>query len=97
MKTRPTSVPIPPDQTVAMLQASKELVNAWLESGLADCAYGFPAGDGFCIANHDSHETLMDTIVEYPQYPFMDWEITPLVDANYSFDKFIAYFKSQAG
>jgi hypothetical protein len=86
---------MPPQQRVALLEASKEMMQAWLEQGRMECAYGFPTGGGFCIGSYDSHEALMDTLLEYPHYPLMDWEITPLVDADYGFDKFIEYFKKQ--
>lgn len=82
---------------VAIFEAAKEHTNARLADGRFECAYGFLAGEGFCIANYDSHEVLMDDLLIYPQYPFMEWEITPLVDANHSYDQFIKHAKEKVG
>jgi muconolactone delta-isomerase len=94
MRSR-SGVTIPPEEMLAILRASKEFVNARLQDGTFECAYGFPEGDGFCVASYDSHEALMDDLLQYPQYPIMEWEITPLVDANHGFGKFIEYTEKQ--
>ena len=82
---------------MAILQASKEFTNARLQDGTFDCAYGYLTGDGFCVANYDSHAALMEDLMTYPQFPSMDWEVTPLVDADAGFDKWIEYFEKRAG
>ena len=97
MRMEGRQIQMPPEQTIAILQASKEHTMARLTDGRFDCAYGFPEGDGFCVANYDSHEALMDDLLTYPQYPLMDWVITPLVGAEHSYDRFIEYLKKQVG
>lgn len=93
---RPSAVPIPPEKAVGLFKAAKEWINAHLASGKHDCHYIFPDGGGFAIANADSHEEVMDQVLDYPMYPFLDWEIKALCDSDHSYDKMIEFWQKLA-
>ena len=74
-----------PVQAVAtVLQTTKEYVNGELSSGRADCVYLFAAGDGsgMGIANADSPEQLVETLLKHPEYENFEWDVRPLCDFN---------------
>jgi hypothetical protein len=77
-------------QAVAsVLQTTKEYVHGELTSGRADCVYLFASGDGsgMGIANADSHEQLVETLLGHPEYQNFEWEIQPLCDFDRVIDK----------
>ena len=90
---KPGRAPIPPERAVALLQAAREWVNTQLADGRIECHYVFPDGGGFTISNADSHEAVLDGLLEYPLYPFMSWEVKPLCDWSHSYDKYIEFWK----
>lgn len=90
--------PIPRELGVRLYQAAKEWLKARLAEGKLDCTYIFPdLSGGLAIANADSHEEVLDDLLDYPLYPFFDWEVTPVCDWSHSFDKLIEYFQKVAG
>ena len=93
---QPGPTPMPPQQAAGLLQATKEWINARLADGTMDCHYVFPEGGGFVISNADSHETVLDALLEYPLYPFMTWEVKALCDWSHSYDKFIELWQKLA-
>jgi muconolactone delta-isomerase len=93
---QPGPAPMPPEQAVGLLQAAKEWMNARLADGRVDCHYVFPQGGGIIISNADSHEALMDGLLEYPLFPFMTWEIKALCDWSHGTGKFIELFQKVA-
>ncbi len=97
MKTRPNNSPLPLEQEVSILQASREFVNARIQDGRFDCAYGYVHGEGFCVANAESPEALMADLLSFPAFPRFNWEIVPLVEFNASYDAWIAFFKERIG
>ncbi len=99
MKFAITTTPLgnlPPEMAEPLFQAAK----AWLadrkNDGTLDVTHGFPEGGGLSIANAGSHEELMNTIRSFPLFPFIRWDIRPLVDINVSFDSAIAMFAKMA-
>ena len=50
-------------------------------------------GGGFAITNADSHEEVTDSLLEYPLYPFFNWEVKPLSDWSHSYDKLAELFQ----
>jgi hypothetical protein len=85
-------------ETWGPLDASNQ---KWVSARLADstfeCHYGFPDLGSLAIVNGDSHEALLDGILDCPAYPFFEWEVTPLCDWQHMYDKNIAYFEKLAG
>ena len=58
--------------------------------------HGFPEGGGVAVTNADSHEDLMASMREFPLFPFVEWQVHPLVDINRSLDSAIEMFRSMA-
>lgn len=95
--TRNPQIPLPPELAAKLFEAAK----AWFEKGFAegvhDCHYVFPETNaGFSISNADSHEEMQERLLDYPLYPFFDWEIRPLCEWGSSYDKSIVFFKKMA-
>ena len=82
-----------PEIAGGVFQAGKEWLNAGVADGTLDFVHGFPAGGGVAVANADSHEALMDRLREFPLFPFVDWDVRPLVDINQSLDSAIQLFQ----
>ncbi len=61
--------------------------------GTFDCHYAFVDLGGLTIANAESSEAIFDMILDYPLYPFFEWEVTALCNWEQSYDKNIEYFK----
>jgi muconolactone delta-isomerase len=80
-----------------LFQATKEWVDALLADGTFDCHYGFSDLGALSIVNADSHEALLDKILECPVYPYFNWEIKALCDWQHIYDKNIEYFKKLGG
>ena len=75
---------------LATNKAAKAFIEEMLASGQFECAYQFVTGGGIAIANIDSAEEMWQKLVEYPLYSQFDWEVEPLVDLNFVFEKAIA-------
>ena len=88
---------LPPKQIAALLQAARKYMNALLADGTADCAFTFPDGAGVAILNADTHEALMDLLLEFPLYTLSVWDIKPLCDIDHFYDKFLEVLQEQKG
>jgi hypothetical protein len=89
--------PMDPKMGIGLFQAAKQWINAQLADGTMDLHYvHIDTGAGFAISNADSHEELYTKILEYPLYPFFDWEVIGLVDWSHSYDKNIELFQKIA-
>ena len=86
-----------PENPIAVLQAAKEHLNAKLADGTLDCIYNVVGTMGMAIVNADSHEELTEQLMAYPQYPFGDFEVHALGDANHFFDKTIEMMQKMGG
>jgi hypothetical protein len=83
-------VPMEPKMAVGLFQAAKQWVSAELAAGRVDLHYMHAdGGAGFVIANGASHEGILDRLLEYPMYPFNDWEVIPLVEWSHAYDRMI--------
>ena len=78
------------------LKRTRDWVNAKLADGTLDCAYSFPAGGGFFIFNADSHEDLMQKIIDFPLRPLTELEIQPICDFNKATDMVVDSIKDLA-
>jgi muconolactone delta-isomerase len=74
--------PMPPGAIAEVLSAQRDWLNAKLDDGTVDCAYGFVGGGGMGIVNADSVEEVHALIVGSPGFPIGDNEIRPLGDLN---------------
>ena len=87
---------LPPEAAGALFEAAREWIDGNKKDGIIESQYAFLAGGGVTISNADSHEQLMNEIREFPLFPFISWDVRPLVDINQSFDSAIAMFKRMA-
>ena len=86
--------PAPPP--VELVRSSQEWINARLADGRIECCYAFVGGGGFSVAKADSHEEMMDELLDYPLSPFVDYEVRPLVGLDHAFKRFIALAEQMA-
>ena len=87
---------LPPEAAGALFRAAKEWIAAKTRDGTIDSIHAFPAGGATVISNADSHEALMRDVREFPLFPFVSWDIRPLVDINESIDSAIEMFQRMA-
>ena len=91
-------VPMPTERAAELFQGAKAWMNARLADGRLECHYVFAGlGGGFAVRNADSHEQVLDELLDYPLYPFFDWEVHSLCDYGHSYDKLTEYFQRLAG
>ena len=87
---------LPPEAAGQLFQAARQWLDGKVRDGTLDIVHGFPAGGGVSISNADSHEELMRDIRDFPLFPFVSWDIRPLVDLHQSFDSAIEMFGKMA-
>ena len=81
--------PMPPP--IEMIRAGREWIEERSADGTFEAVYAFPEGGGMSISEHDSHDELMDTLLEYPLSPFVQYEVKALVDREAAFERFEAF------
>ena len=91
MKFLVTVTPGPMPPTPELVKAAREWIEEKRDDGTFEAVYAFPQGGGCSIGENDSHEQLMDMLMEYPLSPFVSYDVRPLVDADAAFDRFDAY------
>ena len=90
-------MPMDPKMGISLFQAAKKWTNARLADGTMDLQYvHVDTGAGFAITNADSHEEVYDRLLDYPLYPFFDWEVIGLVDWSHAYDKNIELLQKMA-
>ena len=87
---------LPPDIAEGVFQAGKDWLNAQVANGTLDFVHGFPEGGGVAVSNADSHEELMARMRDFPLFPFVEWQVQPLVDISRSLDSAIEMFRGMA-
>ncbi len=87
---------LPPQLAEPLFQATKQWLADKKTDGTIDITHGFPEGGGLSIANANSHEDLMNTIRGFPLFPFVEWDIRPLVEINESLDSAAGVFRKMA-
>jgi hypothetical protein len=86
---RPTGLPPP----IEAVKAAREWLETRVEDGTFECIYAFPTGGGVSIGENESHEQLMDEMLDYPLSPFVEFRVEPLVEIGAAFDRFIPYME----
>ena len=82
-----TPGPIPPP--VELVRSAQEWLDGRLSDGRIECCYGYAGGGGFSVTLADSHEELMDELLDYPLAGFVQFETRPLVGLDHAFKRFI--------
>lgn len=91
MKFLVTVTPGPMPPPIELIQPAQDWVQGKLDDGSFECSYAFPNGGGLSIGDNDSHEQLMDQLLDYPLSPFVSYDVQPLVGLDDAFDRFKAY------
>jgi hypothetical protein len=76
---------------IEMVRSAREWVDEKSEDGTFEAVCAFPEGGGVSISNHDSHEELMEMLMDYPLSPFVQYDVKALVDIDVAFDRFESF------
>ena len=97
MKYLITAIPgptqMPSEHGVALLQAGLAWIKSKLADGSLDCTYNYFGGGGIAIGNADSHEQILADLLEYPLYPFFEWDVTPLLDLDTTLEQYVGFYQ----
>ncbi len=96
MKFLVTVTPGPMPPPIELVRASQEWIQAKLDDGTFECVYAFPQGGGCSIGENESHEQLMEQLMDYPLSPFVDYDVKALVDLDAAFDRFIPFIEKMS-
>jgi hypothetical protein len=91
MKYLVTAKPGPMPPPVELVRQAQEWLQARLDDGTFEAVYGYPQGGGFSISENESHEEVMDQLLDYPLSPFVEFDVQPLVELGAAFDRFIPF------
>ena len=84
---------IPPPMAEQIFEMGRAWIREALKDGTIDVIYSFPGGGAVTIGSADSHDDLMAKMRDFPMFPFVSWDVRPLVDIEASFDSAIEMFK----
>ncbi len=80
-------VPLPPEQLLELAVKEWETVISYSEQGKALAGGALPHGKGGCgIWNVQSTEELHTLLSQLPLFPFLEWEIIPLMPVEYALE-----------
>jgi muconolactone delta-isomerase len=91
MKFLVTVTPGPMPPPLELVREAREWIDARLKEGTFEAVYAFPHGGGCSIGEYDSHEQLMEELMDYPLSPFVDYDVEPLVELDAAFERFIPF------
>ena len=81
-----TDAPVPRD-ALTLYQTAEEWLDSALKSGQIDCVYQRVGGGGVAIVNADTAEELWEGIASYPLTAQLEFQVEPLVDVRYAFNR----------
>lgn len=87
-------IPTPADRLAELTGKAVEWIEARLADGGMDCNYVFPGHGGIAIFNADSHEDLLEMLLDYPLHHAFHWDVQPLCDWRRSFDALLGKKKA---
>lgn len=96
MKFLVTVKPGPMPAPIELVRQAREWIQAKLDDGTFEAVYAFPGGGGCSIGENDSHEQLMEQLLDYPLSPFVEYDVQALVDLNEAFDRLIPYIEKMS-
>jgi hypothetical protein len=96
MKFMVTARPRPLGPSPDAVRQAQAWLQAKLDDGTFDAVYAYPEGGGCSIGTYDSHEQLMEELMEYPLSPFVDYEVQALVDLDAAFERFIPFAEAMS-
>jgi len=78
---------------LTLYQAAKAWIESRLKSGQLDCIYQRLEGRGVAIVNVNTAEELWEGIASYPLTAQCEWQVEPLFDVGYVFNRAIEMLK----
>jgi hypothetical protein len=96
MKYLVTVKPGPMPPPLEIVRSAREWVDEKRDDGTFEAVYAFPEGGGVSISDHDSHEELMETLMDYPLSPFVEYDVRALVDLDVAFERFESFAEKMA-
>jgi hypothetical protein len=96
MKFLVTVKPGPMPPPVEVVREARDWLQERLDDGTFDAVYAFPHGGGMSIGENESHEELMEELMEYPLSPFVVYDVQPLVEMDAAFDRFIPFIEKMS-
>ncbi len=88
----------PPADPIVADKAAREGLKAALADGRMDCVYQFADGRrAVSIVNAESAEAVWEMLTSYPLYSVQDYEVHPLVDIDFVFNKALERMKKAVG
>jgi hypothetical protein len=96
MKFLVTVTPGPMPPPLEAVRAAQDWLQAKIDDGTFECVYAYPQGGGCSIGENDSHEQLMDMLMDYPLSPFVEFDVKPLVEMDAAFDRFIPFVEKMS-
>jgi hypothetical protein len=76
---------------IELVRAARKWLQAKLDDGTFEALHGYPQGGGFSIGEKESHEQLMEQLLDYPLSPFVEFDVQPLVELDAAFERIIPY------
>lgn len=93
MKFLITVTPGPMPPPLELVRSSREWIQARIDDGTFEAVYAFPGGGGVSISENESHEQLMEELLDYPLSPFVEYDVKALVDRDAAFDRLIPFIE----
>ena len=90
---RPSQTPPAPERCVVLIRAAMEWIEARLADGSMETTYLFPNRGGIAIMHAESHEALMELLLDYPAYPLYTWEVQVLADWRPGFENVVRFLE----
>jgi hypothetical protein len=88
----------PSEDPVAASKAARAALKASVADGRMDCVYQFADGRrAVAIMNAESAEAVWERLTAYPLYSLQDYEVHPLVDVDFVFERTLERMKEAAG
>ena len=82
------------DDPLTIMKAAQDFLKTAVDEGVLDFVYEFATGDkAVAIANVDSAEELFERLTAYPLYTMQEYEVYPLADLDFVFEKRINYLQ----
>ena len=78
------------DDPFMATKAARDYLHQGMTDGLIECVYQFSSGNrAMAIAEADTAEELWETLTTYPLYEVQDYEVHPLTDVDFVFEKYL--------
>jgi muconolactone delta-isomerase len=89
-----TGEQVPLKKAAAIWRAAKEWMRLKMENGMFDCHFVFAdSSGGFIVSNAKSHEEVEESLMDFPAFPIVQWEVTPLCEWENQYDRLVELYQ----